>query len=114
VRLVPGTLELDALLDDGYLLEGALGASLDPSSHRIVLSIARAREVRGGHPTGRIYADLELVGELAPLLASITELSKATESIGIRDEADGQPRFSSVEAPWVRAKGMLRNRRRAV
>jgi TldD protein len=111
LRLLPGTSALD--LDDGFLLEGGVRATVDPSSDRAVIAVQRAREVRGGKRTGRIYADVELVGELATLLTSITEASQATETIGMRDEVDGQPRWRSIEAPWLRGKGLVRARRRA-
>jgi hypothetical protein len=100
------------LLDDGFVLEGPLGTVVDPVSDRIVIAVARARERVSGKRTGRMFADIELVGELSKLLGSITALSKQTKVFGVRDEVDAQPRWRSIEAPAVRGKGMLRARRR--
>ena len=111
LRLVAGG-SAELALDDGYRLEGSVDAHVDPSSDRIVLGVQRAVEIKGGKRTGRIYADVELVGELAPLLASISEATTRVASIGIRDDRDGLPRWRSIEAPFVRGRGTLRARRR--
>ena len=36
----------------------------DPASERVVVAAARAHELKGGTRTGRVYADIELAGEL--------------------------------------------------
>ncbi len=112
LRLAAGTTEAAALLADGFLLEGPLDITVDPASGHLALAVARAREHTGGKRTGRQYADIELVGDLAQVLGSITAVSRQTQVIGIRDEIDGQPRWRSIEAPWLVGKGPLRARRR--
>jgi len=114
LRVTPGAIEQNDLLDDGFVLEGPLGAVVDPTSDRLVISVARARERVAGKRTGRMFAEIELVGELSKILGSVDGLSKQTKTIGIRDEVDGQPRWRSIETPWVRGKALLRARRRAV
>jgi hypothetical protein len=79
-----------------------------------VIAVQRALEVEHGQRTGRVYADIELVGDLTTLLGSITDATKATRVIGLRDERDGLPRWRSIEAPWLRARGLVRARRSAV
>lgn len=111
LRLLAGSVAADDLLDEGFVLQGALGAVVDPASDRVVVAVARARERRGGKDTGRVFADIELVGDLAQLLASVTAVSSSTQTISIRDEIDGQPRWRSIEAPALRLKGTLRARR---
>jgi predicted Zn-dependent protease len=111
VRLAPGTIDQDALLDEGFTLEGPLAAIVDPAADRVVIAAARVRERSGGKRTGRMFADIELVGELSKLLGSLTALSKQTKTIGIRDDIAGQPRWRSIEVPWLRGRGMLRARR---
>jgi TldD protein len=111
LRLAPGALDRDALLDDGLALEGGLRAVVDPASDRFVVAASRAREVKAGRTTGRVFADVELVGELGVLLASIDGVARASESFGVRDEVDGRPRWRSIEAPWLRARGTVRARR---
>ena len=41
------------------------------------------------------------------------DATKATRVIGLRDERDGLPRWRSIEAPWLRARGLVRARRSA-
>jgi hypothetical protein len=110
LRLAAGTAGVQ--LDAGFQLEGGMTAVVDPASDHVVVAAARARELTGGTRTGRIYADIELVGELGPLLASVNAVGNETDSFGLRDERDGLPRFRSIEAPWLRARGTLRARRR--
>ena len=110
--LAPGRTGAAAMLDTGFELEGALSATVDPSSDRVVIAAARARERKANTRTGRIYADIELVGELGPLLAAVSHVSAETDTFGMRDEVDERPRFRSVSAPSLRTRGMLRARRR--
>ena len=112
LRLAPGTVTTQELLIDGWLLEGRLDAVLDPGSDRIVIGAARARELKNGSPTGRVFADVELVGALAALLANITGVGKDTATMVTRDESSGEPQWTSVTAPWVRTRGFVRSRRR--
>ena len=109
LRVAPGTASI--ALADGYQLEGSRGAVVDPASDRAVIAIARARELHAGLPTGRVYSDVELVGELGPLLAAITEASNETRTFGFRDERDELPRWRSIEAPSLRGTGVIRARR---
>lgn len=111
LRVAAGTLAADALVDDGYVLEGGLAAVVDPASDRLVVAVSRAREVKGGRVSGRVFADVELVGELGALLASIAGVASASATLGIRDEFDGEPRWRSIEAPWLRVRGTIRARR---
>ena len=112
VRVVAGTTDRDALLDDGFVLEGGVAASLDPASDHVVVAVQRAREVRGGQTTGRLFADIELSGELGGLLAAITAVGTDATSIGVRDERGGQPRWRSIETPSLRSRAALRAMRR--
>ncbi|HET9988171.1 MAG TPA: metallopeptidase TldD-related protein, partial [Kofleriaceae bacterium] len=111
VRFAPGGSETELVLDAGYLLEGHRDVLVDPASDRVVVSVQRALEVQHGQRTGRAYADIELVGDLTTLLGTIADVTKATRVTGIRDERDGLPRWRSIEAPWLRARGLVRARR---
>lgn len=113
LRLAAGAVEQDQILEDGFTLEGPLGTTIDPVSDRVVIAVARARERSAGKRTGRLFADIEIAGPLSSLLAGVTGLSKQTRTIGLRDEVDGQPRWRSIEAPWLCGRGLLRARRRA-
>jgi len=112
LSLTAGSVAADALLDAGFELESGISAFVDPSSDRVVISAARARERLGGKRTGRLYADIELVGELTPLLSAVTAASKETDTFGTRDDLDHLPCFHSVTVPALRTRGTLRARRR--
>lgn len=112
VRLAPGTTPADTLLADGMLLEGHVSTLVDPSSDRFVIQVARAREVAGGNKTGRMFADVELVGELSKVFGSQLELSADKQSVGMRDDIGGQPRHRSFDVPFMLGKGLVRQRRR--
>lgn len=112
LRLAPGTAHPDELLGEGWLLEGKGGAVFDPASDRIVVSVARAHELKAGSRTGRVYADVELAGDLASLLASVSGISADATTTSIRDEVDGEPVWRSITAPWLRTRGTVRARRR--
>ena len=108
-----GDAPLAGLLADGYHLDGGSDAVLDPSSDRIVVSVARAYEIRRGHATGRVFADVELVGDLSALLAAVTAVASEHRAFPLRDEVDGLPRWRSVDAPGLVTRGLVRARRRA-
>jgi len=112
LRLVPGGGDPEAMLATGFVLEGGGAAVVDASSDRITLGVARARERAAGAATGRVYADVELVGSLSALLASVSELSAPTATFGMREELEGEPTWRSIEVPWLRLRGTVRARRR--
>lgn len=112
LRLVPGGDELAQLFaEDGWILEGATGARFDPRSGRVILGAARARELQRGSPTGRVFADVELVGDLQALLASVTGVGSEHATTVVRDDEAGEPRWRSIDAPWLRLRGLVRARR---
>ena len=113
LQLVPGTAKRQDLVGEGWLLEGKVGAAFDPASDRIVVAVARARELKAGGTTGRVYADVELVGDLAALLASVTGVAAESDTSIFRDEIGGEPMWRSIQAPWLRARGVVRARRRS-
>ncbi|MBA2543625.1 MAG: hypothetical protein H0V17_28545 [Deltaproteobacteria bacterium] len=102
LRVVAGPTPHGDLRDDGFLIEGALGAIVDPGTTRVVIAAARARVIKGGKPTGHVFPDVELVGDLGLLFGSVTGVSSDSERFDLRDERDGEPRWRSVEAPWLR------------
>ena len=101
------------MLIDGFALEGGGRVVLDPSSDRIAISVARARELASGATTGRVFADVELVGTLTGLLASTSGLSRETRAFGLREDIDGEPTWRSIETPWLRCRGSVRTRKGA-
>lgn len=112
LQVLPGSSTRRDLVGDGWLLEGRVSAAFDPASDRLVVAVARARELKAGGTTGRVYADVELVGELGALLASVSGVAEESETTVIRDEVAGEPLWRSVQAPWLRTRGIVRARRR--
>ena len=112
LRIAPGTVPQQSLRGDGLVIEGGVAASVDPSTSRVVVVAARARELRAGEPTGRVFADIELVGELRQLLEAVDGVAAETATIAYRDEHEGEPLWRSIEAPWLRTKALVRGRRR--
>jgi predicted Zn-dependent protease len=118
LRITPGTRDRAALLaGDALILEGARAATLEPDREpgrlRLRLAAARAREIKAGQLTGRVFPEVELVGELATLLGDLEEPGAALATIAERvDDPRGRggARWRSVEAPHLRTRGLVRPR----
>jgi predicted Zn-dependent protease len=110
LHLVPGTAFARDLQGDGFLLEGGLGASFDPASDRIRIACARARELKAGTTTGRLYADVELAGTLTSLLTAIDAVA-ATPTPFVPRPTGRAPTWRSISAPALRTRGLVRARR---
>ena len=111
LQLVPGTTDAAQLYTDGLVLEAGLGASFDPASDRIRIACARARELKAGNATGRVYPDVELVGSLTALLTAADAVARVPASFAMRDDDDREPRWRSISTPAVRTRGLVRSRR---
>jgi predicted Zn-dependent protease len=111
LQLVPGTLPVEQLYGDGVILEGGLGATFDPATDRIRIACARARELRAGNTTGRVYADVELVGTLTALLSAVDAVASTPDRIALHGPSEHEPCWRSISAPAVRTRGLVRARR---
>lgn len=100
--------DLRQLHTDGFVLEGGLGARLDRDHDRIRIACTRARELRAGRTTGRLYADVELVGSLTALLSAVDAVD-ATPATSLPSEPAGPyPTWRSISAPALRTRGLVR------
>jgi predicted Zn-dependent protease len=108
LRLAPGPADLRQLHSEGFILEGGLGARLDPGGDRIRVACTRARELRAGNTTGRLYADVELVGSLPALLSAVDAVAATPASFVPRDPAGRHPTWRSISAPALRTRGLVR------
>lgn len=106
--LAPGTLSRTQLLSDGWLLEGRVSVAYDAASDRIVLTVARARELKNGSDTGRVFANIELAGELATMLARVDAVAAESRTTILREDIGGEPRWRTITAPWLRTRGFVR------
>ncbi|HET9626548.1 MAG TPA: metallopeptidase TldD-related protein, partial [Kofleriaceae bacterium] len=119
--LAPGGVAPRALYGDGFLLERGVDLAFDPATDRVRLACARARELKAGNPTGRVYADVELVGSLRAVLAAIDGVADAPArfalpSLAVTSDATaqaqrGDPVWRSIAAPAIRTRGLVRPRR---
>jgi len=114
LQLVPGTLETRELYGDGFILEGGRGATYDPGTDRVRIACAHARELRAGNTTGRIYADVELVGSLTALLSAVDAIARDPATFALSPSADRDPRWRSISTPALRTRGLVRARRSRV
>jgi hypothetical protein len=113
LRLAAGTEDWRSMRGNGFLLEGGQASVFDATTDRVVIRAARARELKHGVETGRVFADVELVGAMASLLVNVTGVAKQTQVVSYRDDIDGEPQWRSVEAPYLSSRGVVRMRRRA-
>ena len=77
-------------------------ARADPRTLRFAARAARAKEIKAGRETGRLYGDVDIVGSLPELLGATRMVGKeATRVIG----RYGQPR--SIVAPFLLSKARV-------
>lgn len=97
--------ELIAAVDgSGFLVEGALEASGDPSSWRIAVRARRAREIARGRLTGRVYGPVVVAGDVPALLGAVRALGNAPEVQAWRGSGE---LATSVAAPGMVTRGWL-------
>lgn len=106
--LAAGSGPRSQLQSDGWLLEGRASVAYDPASDRVAITVARARELKNGSDTGRVFANIELAGELATLLANVDAVAAETHTTILREELGGEPRWRTITAPWLRTRGVVR------
>jgi predicted Zn-dependent protease len=103
--LAPGAADPRQLRSsDGFILEGGVDAALAADGDRIRITCTRARELKGGNTTGRVYSDVELVGSLRALLTAIDAI--ATDTVTFSPHSGGL--WRSISAPAVRTRGFVR------
>jgi hypothetical protein len=113
LRLAAGTDDWQALRGNGFLLEGGQQTVFDATTDRVVIRAARARELKNGVDTGRVFADVELVGAMGSLLVNVRGVAKQSDVVSYRDDVDGEPRWRSIDAPYLSSRGLVRMRRNA-
>jgi TldD protein len=64
--------EILASLADGLYLEGFRNGIEDPQGWGIQFTVRMAREVKGGKPTGRVFAPVSVTGYVPEILSNIT------------------------------------------
>jgi predicted Zn-dependent protease len=97
------------LYTDGFVLEGGQAATYHPATDRIRITCARARELKAGNTTGRLYSGVELVGSLTALLTAVDAVSSDPLTFSL--DNTHPRRWSSIAVPALRTRGLLRARR---
>src|SRR5690606_5105171 len=92
--------DLVAAVDEGMLLEGPLAGRCDPVTWRGELQVARAREIRRGKLTGRLYGPALLHGDVVALLGATRLVSADRASLAAGADA-------SAVAPAVLTRGAI-------
>ncbi len=110
IGFAPGDATRDELLSSvhrGLLIEGGISARVDLRRWRFSIQCARAREIRNGRLTGRLYGGLVLRGAVPALLRSVRGATKQTAHFAVRDgEAHGWPGVpQSMSGPFLLAHG---------
>lgn len=106
--VVPGTAAVTDLYSDGFLLEGGHDAVVDPARDRVRVRCARARELRAGTTTGRVYPDVELTGSLSALLSAIDAIAR--DPVGFAPHGTDTI-CTSLSVPALRTRGLVRTSR---
>jgi hypothetical protein len=78
------------------LIESGVVARSDPRTLRFAARGARAREIKAGRTTGRLFGDVDLIGSIPDLLASTRKISRQLDRVTGSLDA---PR--SIVAPYL-------------
>jgi TldD protein len=102
---------LVAGVDDGWVIEDARVARVDPVSWSVAIDAGRARRIKNGATTGHVHADVELSGTVPAILRAISGTSSNTVTIAIRDGDSAAARWRSLDVPWLVTRAELASRR---
>lgn len=109
LALAPGTASTTELYTDGFAIETALSANVDLATDRLRIACQRARELKAGRITGRVYADVEITGSLRATLAAIDAIGNERRSYAAAHL--DLPLWRSISAPMLRTRAHVRARR---
>ncbi len=106
VSIEAGVEDLDALVEriqNGVFLEGPEHCHLSRDGERFALQCSRAREIRGGRFTGRLFARTLATGVLSDFLSDTVALGHTRNTLAF----DGAGYGGSAEAPhWLSSAGV--------
>ncbi len=97
-------------IEDGYLLDGYFSGMEDPKNWGIQCVIAKAREIKNGKLTGKVFSPVTLTGYVPDLLKSITKVAKGPITLGGTGYCGkGYKEYvkTSTGGTYVKAKGRL-------
>jgi len=96
-------------MDYGFLLESYSSGMEDPKNWGIQCVVSRAREIKNGGFTGKVFSPVFLTGYVPDLLKSMTMVSEDIHLTGGGYCGKGHKEFvkTSTGGPFIKAKGRL-------
>lgn len=101
--------EMMADMDYGFLIEGFTSGMEDPKNWGIQCVASKAREIKDGKLTGKIFSPVYLTGYVPDLLTSISKISKGLKLSGSGYCGKGWKEWvkTSTGGSYIKAKGRL-------
>jgi TldD protein len=98
-----------ASIDHGFLLESYSSGMEDPKNWGIQCVVSRAREIKDGEFTGKVFSPVFLTGYVPDLLKSMTMVSDDMELTGGGMCGKGHKEYvkTSTGGPFIKARGRL-------
>lgn len=96
-------------IDHGFLLESYSSGMEDPKNWGIQCVVSRAREIKNGQLTGKVFSPVFLTGYVPDLLKSMTMVSEDIHLTGGGMCGKGHKEFvkTSTGGPFIKARGRL-------
>lgn len=93
----------------GFLLDGAMSGMEDPKNWGIQCMLLKAKEIKNGKFTGKIFSPIIMTGYVPDLLKSISMVSDKVEIFGSGACGKGYKEFVKVSdgGPYIKAKARL-------
>jgi len=100
--------EVKASLNDGLYLEGFRNGIEDPQGWGIQFTCSRAREYKGGKPTGRLFTPITVTGYVPEILGAVTMVGNDFD-LAVGSCGKGFKEFVSITSggPHVRTKARI-------
>lgn len=107
-----GHSELDEMINSieyGFLLEGVQSGMEDPKNWGIQCIVTKAKEIKNGKFTGKIYSPIIITGYVPDVLKSITMISRNLAMDGAGICGKGYKEYVKVSSggPYIKAKVRL-------
>lgn len=101
--------EMIASVEYGFLLEGASSGMEDPKNWGIQCMATKAREIKDGKLTGKVYSPIILTGYVPDLLKSISMVGTTVKTFGTGSCGKGWKEWVKVSdgGPCFKAKARL-------
>jgi predicted Zn-dependent protease len=103
--------QLAEQMDDAWIVDQAGAGHVDPATWSVTIELGRAREVKRGAETGRVFAGAELSASVPALLAATAAVTSTREQFVGRSGGTRDARWWSLEVPALVSRAALGPRR---